>query len=144
MASEPAFTFNTGDEPNVLRFAVTQVFGGDFGLDYLATITYKESSYHFQVTVQPDTISYSETAVITVQAKDDNGEDFIIPDDTEVDFLLNVNGELYGNLIAPDGTQDNRFSGITYADARAGQVKYIANGEVPTDWAEPPIQIEVL
>jgi len=59
-------------------------------------------------------------------------------------FRLTSTATSHVGLIAPDDLQDKRFFGITYGDARAGKVKYIANGEMPTDWAEPPIQIEVL
>ncbi len=47
------------------------------------------------------------------------------------DFSLDASGEFYGNLIAPDGTQAKSLAGIAYGDARAGNVKYVANGEGP-------------
>ena len=76
-----------------------------------------------------------------VQAKDASNADFTIPDETPVDFSLDANGELYGNFIAPDGSQAKSLADITYGDARAGNVKYIANGAQPS--ALQPINITV-
>ncbi|MCH8872658.1 hypothetical protein IH824_07785 [candidate division KSB1 bacterium] len=66
-----------------------------------------------------------------VQAKDASNADFTIPDETLLDFSLDANGELYGNFIAPDGSQAKSLAGVIYGDANSGKVKYIANGERP-------------
>ena len=67
--------------------------------------------------------------------------DFTIPDETPVDFSLDANGELYGNFIAPDGSQAKSLADITYGDARAGNVKYIANGEGPDSTVQVVITV---
>jgi len=76
-----------------------------------------------------------------VQAKDASNADFTIPDETPVDFSLDANGELYGNLVAPDGSQAKSLADITYGDARAGNVKYIANGEGPDSTVQVVITV---
>lgn len=60
---------------------------------------------HFAVTVAPDTIAHNDTATVVVQAKDQDDNDVIIPEDTLLKFALNANGELLGNFIAPNGSQ---------------------------------------
>jgi len=39
--------------------------------------------------------------------------------------------EKYGSLVAPDGSTAKTLVGITYGEAKAGNVKYIADGEEP-------------
>ena len=57
------------------------------------------------------------------------------------DFSLDASGEFYGNLIAPDGTQAKSLAGVAYGDARAGNVKYIANGEGPDSTVQVVITV---
>lgn len=91
----------------------------------------KKDLTYFEVTTSPDTIDYYSAAVVHVQAKDSTGIEIALPDETLLDFELDANGQLYGNLVAPDSTQAKSLSGITYADVKADKVKYIANGQAP-------------
>lgn len=96
-----------------------------------AIITIKQELDHFAVTITPDTIDHADTATVVVQAKDKNDNDIPMSDATPIDFALDTNGELLGNLIAPNGSQAKSLAGIPYGDARTGKVKYLANGELP-------------
>lgn len=98
----------------------------------------EEELDHFLVIIEPDTVNHLENATITVQAKDESGNDVDPPEGTLLNFSLDENGELYGSFLAPDGSTAESLTGITYGDAHAGNVKYVADGE------EPDSPVEVL
>jgi len=81
----------------------------------------------FDVTFTPDTIEYSETATITVQGKDDDNNN-IDPkaDDTWLLFELDPTSARLGHL-----SGYNNIDGVTYGYAKAGGVKFVADGEEP-------------
>lgn len=86
---------------------------------------------HFKVSIVPDTIAYSETAQICVRACDAN--DNIVPlcAITFIDFSLDENGELYGNLIGPSGAKGKSLTDIPWYLAATGLVRYVADGGEP-------------
>jgi len=83
-------------------------------------------------------VGHSDTTTIQIIARDKYGNERTIPDDLTVDihtFYPYHEGlfyyQNYGNLLAPDGSTGTEIEGISYGDARAGKVKFIANGETP-------------
>lgn len=106
--------------------------------DYTVTelVIKQQGLDHFAVSIAPDTIAHNDTAAVTVQAKDGNNNDISISDGTSLNFSLDASGESLGNLIAPNGSQAKSLSGTSYSDARAGKVKYIANGARPDSTRE--------
>lgn len=121
-----------GEAPSLAQtITITMTKTNDSNITGTGNLTVTGTLDHFQVTLQPDTIAQSETATITVQAKDNGNNNISIPNETPLKLALDTNGELLGNFIAPNGSQAKSLAGIAYGDARAGKVKYIANGDLP-------------
>ncbi|MFO7890123.1 MAG: hypothetical protein R6V04_07265, partial [bacterium] len=99
---------------------------------------------HFKVTATQDTISYSDSTTVLVQAKDKEGNYIQLSDDILLDFNLDSNGEKYGNLIALNGEEVKSLTAIPYGDAKTGNIKYIANGENPIGCDPQKVMITVL
>ncbi len=122
-----------GEVPSLAQtITITMTKTNDSNITGTGTLTVTGLLDHFQVTLQPDTIAPSETATITVQAKDNGNNNISIPNATPLKFALDTNGELLGNFIAPNGSQAKSLAGISYGDASAGNVKYVANGQSPS------------
>jgi hypothetical protein len=118
-----------GEVPSLAQtITITMTKSNDSNITGTGTLTVPGPLDHFQVTLQPDTIAQSETATITVQAKDNGNNNISIPNVTPLNFALDANGELLGNFIAPNGSQAKSLAGIPYGNANAGNVKYVANG----------------
>ena len=100
------------------------------------TLSIKKHSALFEVTFAPDTIEYSETATMTVQEKDANNDNIDPPDDTLLLFELDSIGSCLGHLV------DYDTNGVTYAFAKAGGVKFVADGEEPDDIETVTIKVK--
>ena len=94
-----------------------------------------EALHHFAVTATPDVVYHSKTSTLTVQAKDENGEDTWISGATPLSFSLDANGEKYGHLEGAEGA--------TYSGAQSGKVTYVADGENPMGCPAQAVQITV-
>lgn len=70
-------------------------------------------------------------SVITVQARKADHTDIDLPDNPLLSFSLDSEGEKYGTLTGPNGISGKVLAGISYQDANAGEVKYLADGEEP-------------
>ena len=90
-----------------------------------------DSLNQFSLMAVSDTINHSGTTTIKVRAIDSDNNNVDIPEETLLNFSLDENGAKFGSLIAPDGSVAKSLTGITYGDAKAGKVKYIADGEEP-------------
>jgi hypothetical protein len=76
---------------------------------------------HFAVRVSPDTVEHGTSASITVIAQDASNNEVTIDGNTPLTFTVDKPG--YGSI--------EPVSGVTYAVARAGGVRYLANGTNP-------------
>jgi len=121
---EYAFPFNK-QKINSMKYQIGwNIFGNENYDDFLIEINLGQLN-HFIVNVIPDTICYSETSTITVQEKDGDDNDFDQADDTWLLFELDSVGSRLGHLV------DYDTNGVTYAFAKAGGVKFLADGEMP-------------
>ncbi len=96
---------------------------------------------HFEVTMIPDTINHSEISTIMVQAKDKFDGDLDLPQGTCVNFFLFSGGGVYGSFLSPDSVISDALANIIYEDAKAGKVKFIADGEEPDEPQEVEITV---
>ena len=90
-----------------------------------------DSLNQFSLMAVSDTINHSGSTTIKVRAIDADNNSIDIPEETLLNFSLDANGEKYGSLVAPEGSTAKTLVGITYGEAKAGNVKYIADGEEP-------------
>lgn len=84
---------------------------------------------HFVVRFEQDTVAFTESARIFVQAKDANDRDIDLPADTKVNIVLRAD-ERYGNL-AYQSRVGKEMINVPYGDANSGQVVFAATGENP-------------
>jgi hypothetical protein len=97
---------------------------------------------HFLVTVIPDTVVHSNTADVSIIPMNQNNEEVSFPDTSCLNISLDANGELYGTLLAGDGTMGKSLLSIPYFYVKESKLKYIADGENPIGCCPPKIVIE--
>jgi hypothetical protein len=82
---------------------------------------------HFRVQFNPDTIAYSDTSQIVVTAVDHGNQEVDLPGNTQLTFTLD--STRFGCFIPPaGGTASSPLSNVTYSDAKAGHVTFLASG----------------
>jgi hypothetical protein len=93
------------------------------------------TALRFRVTFARDTIQYGDTSAITVVAVDANNSEITIPGSTSLMFSATQDIDtLWGYFIDPSGQrQFSPLMNVSYTDARAGRVKFLANSL--WDWA---------
>jgi hypothetical protein len=93
------------------------------------------TALRFRVTFARDTIQYGDTSAITVVAVDANNNEVTIPGSTSLMFSATQDIDtLWGYFIDHSGQrQFSPLMNVSYTDARAGRVKFLANSL--WDWA---------
>jgi hypothetical protein len=82
---------------------------------------------HFRVQFTPDTIAYRDTSRITVTAVDAGNQEVSLGGSTLLTFTLD--STRYGQFINPSGQLvSSPLSNVSYSDAKAGNVRFVANG----------------
>jgi len=82
---------------------------------------------HYIVYASPDTIARKDTTKLTVIAVDYASYEVVIPSNTQLTFSLD--SVQYGSFINASGQRvSSPLSGILYGDARAGRIKFFADG----------------
>ncbi|MBI3587145.1 MAG: hypothetical protein HY088_08455 [Ignavibacteriales bacterium] len=114
-------------EPVVINVAATDDFT-KYGLK-VVTVTPASVLNHFTVKVTPDTVSFGETSVITIQGKDANDFNVDPPAGAKVNVVLRTD-EQYGNL-SYSGIVGKTLTDVPYEDARDGKVLFAATGKNP-------------
>ena len=104
----------------------------------------KLSLDHFSVTISPDTVAHSDTTSVLILPKTINNETIFIPDTTLLDITLDNNGELYGTLLAGDGSMNKSLKGVSFSYLKDKQLKYIADGENPINCCPPLIYLNLI
>ena len=105
-----------GQQP-ITGTGIVKVIGGD-SLD------------HFAVTITPDTIKYSESAPIFVQAKDAGGNDVSL--DASTPLTQTIDNTQYAQFIdAGADTVPSPLNNVEYGDADAQRIKVVAKGMNP-------------
>ncbi|MGA9119244.1 MAG: hypothetical protein WB699_07740 [Bacteroidota bacterium] len=83
---------------------------------------------HFRVEVQPDTIAYGDTAKILVTAVDHGNQEVELEGSTQL--TISIDSTQFGVFLDPSGNpEQSPLSGISYDDAKAGRLHFVANGE---------------
>jgi len=100
-------------------------------------VTFKKNLVdHFEITCEQDTVAFTESAKIFVQAKDVNNQNIELAADKLVTFTVTTNAE-YGTFIDQDGdtlkTTPVKLEHIPYADAKAGEIQFAAVKKNPVD-----------
>ena len=105
---------------------------------------------HFEVTIVPDTLSeqdtlaFSETARLYIQAKDSENNDIDLTSDTLLTFKVETN-ENYGTFIDANGdtlkTTPVILNDITYGDANEGLIKFAAVKENPDSFVTCRVKV---
>ena len=94
-----------------------------------------DTLHNFLVTISPDTIRRDDAAMFSVVAKTAGGETIQVPDSTELNLLLDTNGQSLGILIAPTG--HGAAVNATFAEVNQGLVRFTIT---TTDQIDPPVQ----
>jgi hypothetical protein len=82
----------------------------------------------FQTTVTPDTVLHGDTAVVTVIAKDKDGNNAWLPDTTHIS--LSLDSTRLGSFMDESGQKHaSPYGGCMYGDVRQGRVRFVADGE---------------
>lgn len=84
---------------------------------------------HFAVRVEKDTIAFTESAKIFVQAKDANDNDVELEGSTLLRF--SIDSTQYGSFVVESDTVTTKEVDVVYSKAREGSVKFIANKTNP-------------
>ena len=102
---------------------------------------------HFEVRVEKDTIAFTETSKIFVQAKDAEGQDIELDGSTLLKFEL-LGEWAYGTFIKPSGdtlkTTPVELENIRYDDARSGKVQVAAVAANPEVSAQPLVRVSLM
>jgi hypothetical protein len=86
----------------------------------------------FRVEALADTIAYGDTARIIVTAVNARNQEIALDGNTQLTFTLD--STRFGCFVRPTGgTSSSPLSNVTYSDARAGHVKFLANGDRDTE-----------
>jgi len=96
---------------------------------------------NFVVEFEKDTVVFTETSKIFVQAKDAGDNNMEPPADMPVNIVLRTE-ERYGNL-AYRGGVGKAITDVPYADAKSGQVLFAATGENPIGLEPQQVEIGV-
>lgn len=99
-------------------------------------ITFKSVLDHFKVTFEKDTVAFTESAKIFVQAKDKDNNDIELAADKLVKLSITANDE-YGTFINQNAdtlkTIPVELEHVRYGDAKAGLIQFAAVKKNPTD-----------
>ncbi len=99
---------------------------------------------HFKVTFEKDTVAFTESAKIFVQAKDANDQDVQLGADKLVKLSVTTNSE-YGTFIDKNGdtlkTIPVTLEHVLYGDAKAGLIQFAAVKKNPTDPLLSKVQV---
>lgn len=101
---------------------------------------------HFSLVADPDTIGHSSIAGIFITARNQSGEEVVLPPETSLDVFLGVESGHYGDLAATIHgalVKGDQLTGVRYDQARVGGVIYIADGENPIGIDPPQVPIGV-
>ncbi|MBI2619316.1 MAG: penicillin-insensitive murein endopeptidase [Ignavibacteriales bacterium] len=95
-----------------------------------ATVVKGDSLDHFQLELEKDTIAFTETAKIFVQAKDKDSSDIGLNGNTLLRFALD--STRYGSFIKANGdTVPSPLANVLYSDAKDGHVRFAAVNKNP-------------
>jgi hypothetical protein len=86
---------------------------------------------HFKVTLEKDTIAFTETSKIFVQAKDANDADISLPDEEKLTFVLEGSQSKYGRFIDTQSDTVLFVENARYSDAKMGAIKIASVHENP-------------
>jgi hypothetical protein len=114
------------------------------GLDI--SLSYQEAELdHFAVRFDKDTVAFTKSARIFVQAKDRDDNDIELEADRLVKFSLTANDE-YGTFIDKNGdtlkTTPVQLEHILYGDAKAGLIQFAAVRKNPVDPVLSKVRVE--
>jgi hypothetical protein len=84
---------------------------------------------HFTVTVSPDTVEQTMTAIVKIQAKDKESNDLRAAANTKLNVVL-TSDEKYGSL-SHQGNKGKALLAIPYKDANLSIVSFLADGDNP-------------
>ena len=84
---------------------------------------------HFGVRVEPDTVIHGEAATIYVEAMAKDDTEVTLPPGSMVNVVLALD-ERYGNLVYLE-RKGKFLDNVPYDDAKAGEVRFVADGENP-------------
>ncbi len=119
-----------------------------FGLSGVARVTVKkeEEFDHFKVTLEEDTVAFTEATKIMVKAKDADSQDVAF--DTSALLRLSVTqNEEFGTFIDKNGdtlkTSPVKLENISYGDAQAGLIRFAAVKKNPDSAIKCKIKVEL-
>jgi len=115
------------------------------GLDI--SLSYQEAELdHFAVRFEKDTVAFTESAKILVQAKDQDDNDIELEADRLVKLSITANDE-YGTFIDKNGdtlkTTPVQLEHILYGDAKAGLIQFAAVRKNPVDPVLSKVRVEL-
>ena len=93
----------------------------------------EEQLDHFKVTLEKDTIAYSEACKIFVQAKDAEDKDISLSDDQKLNYIFEGEESMYGRFIDAKGDTLLFVENAHYGDARLGLVRFAAVHQNPVN-----------
>ncbi|MFA6468615.1 MAG: hypothetical protein WCW35_06945 [Bacteroidota bacterium] len=101
---------------------------------------------HFEVTMEKDTVAFTESGAIKVQAKNAENQDIEFGADEQLKLSLTTNAE-YGTFIDKHGdtlkTSPVELNHIPYGDANTGLIQFSAVKKNPNDPLLCKVQVEL-
>jgi hypothetical protein len=86
---------------------------------------------HFRIAFSPDTIKYRDSSIITVTAVDAANQEVSL--DTNMSISYSLDSTRYGQFINSSGQRvSSPLTGVRYAEAKLGRVRFVANGDKDT------------
>jgi len=94
------------------------------------TVIKGDSLDHFAVSLEKDTIAFTETSRIYVAAKDRDSNDVALAGDALLQF--SIDSTAYASFITANGdTVSSPLSNVLYSDAQAGNIRFAAVSKNP-------------
>jgi len=136
-----------GDAPLNTTRTLVRSFGT--GLNGAGELYVAPSGGSFRISVNPDTLTHGDTAIVTITALDGQGQEMALAGTTPLN--VSIDSTQYGAFINPAGQRVPSpltgilysDTGILYSDARAGKVKFVADGLKPASLPLPASRLIV-